>query len=176
MDIFIEQIVKRDKRPIDYIKLVLLLFGAVVFMYLAVYSAGFIGWIGTILFFACAAIVYLIYRAIIGLNVEFEYCLTNGSFDVDKIIAKRSRKHIITLNAREIEIFAPKSDRSFKRHMDDSHIKKIYACTSINDEDVAFIVFSDNETQNMLLFNPNKKIKDAFRRLNPQKVMFNDED
>lgn len=176
MDIFIEQIVKRDKRPIDYVKLILLLAAAVIFMYLAVLFAGNVGWIGTILFFACAAIVYLIYRAIIGLNVEFEYCLTNGSFDVDKIIAKRSRKHIITLNAREIEIFAPKRDRSFKRYMDDSQVKKIYACTSVNDVDVAFIVFSDNGTQNMLLLNPNKKIKDAFRRLNPQKVMFNDED
>ena len=39
------------------------------------------------------------YRLITNMNVEYEYIVTNGEMDIDKIIAKRSRKRLLTVNA-----------------------------------------------------------------------------
>lgn len=41
------------------------------------------------------------------MSVEYEYIVTNGEMDIDKIIAKRRRKRLITVNARTFERFGP---------------------------------------------------------------------
>ncbi|MDO4614067.1 MAG: hypothetical protein Q4B15_00395 [Lachnospiraceae bacterium] len=40
-------------------------------------------------------------------NAEYEYDYTNGELDVDIIYAKASRKHLMTLDMREIDCAAP---------------------------------------------------------------------
>lgn len=47
------------------------------------------------------------WRLISSFRVEFEYALTNGEIDVDKITAQRKRKRLITVDLRSTEILAP---------------------------------------------------------------------
>ena len=47
------------------------------------------------------------YILITNMSVEYEYIVTNGEMDIDKIIAKRRRKRLITVNARTFERFGP---------------------------------------------------------------------
>lgn len=169
MDIFVEQLVRRKRQPMDFVKVFLCLIAATVIL-TCMFIFNNIPLLGTIIFFVGALFVYLIYRVGTSINSEYEYCFTNGALDVDKIIAARSRKKITELNARDIEMMASCKNHSFKKYMDDREIKKIYACSSINDDDVYFVIYFVAGKRQMLLFNPNDTIKDGFRRLNPQKV------
>ena len=173
MDIFVEQIVRRRRQPLDYVKLLLCLIAAtIVIMAMFIFNA--IPFIGTIIFFVGAALVYVIYNVGTSINLEYEYCFTNGALDVDKIIAARKRKRMTEINARHIDMMGTTKNRVFAGYMQNREIKKIYACTSLNDDDVYFVLSSTDGKKQLLLFNPNDTIKDGFRRLNPQKVFLED--
>ena len=83
---------------------------------------------------------------------------------------------MLSLNTRKIEIMATKNNRAFQRNLEDRSLKKVYACTSVQAEDLCFLVYiEESGARKMLLFNPNEKIRDGIRRYNPQKVFLNDE-
>lgn len=49
------------------------------------------------------AAVYLGYTLALSTIYEYEYLVTNNDFDVDKIIGKRKRKRLITVNLKKVE-------------------------------------------------------------------------
>lgn len=174
MDIFIEQLVRKKRTGKDYLRITACVLGVLVLLFVMVLGMAIKG-AGFIIFIACCALIYLLYMLITATNLEYEYCFTNGALDVDKIINVRSRKRMVEINARKIDMMATNKNREFKRFLEDRSIKKIYACTHREDENVFFITFQgDDGVRKMLLFNPNDRIKDGFRRYNPQKVFLND--
>ncbi len=173
MDIFVEQIIRRKRQPLDYVKLLLCLVAATVVI-MAMFIFNTVPFIGTIIFFAGAALVYVIYNVGTSINLEYEYCFTNGALDVDKIIAARKRKCVTEINARDIDMMGTTKNRAFAGYMQNREIKKVYACSSIKDDGVYFVLYNVDGRKHMLLFNPNDTIKDGFRRLNPQKVFLED--
>ena len=173
MDLFVEQIIKRKRNGADYVKIALCVI-AVFIVLMAMPLAMRIPVFGSIAFLVCAGLIYLIYNVIISINLEYEYCFTNGALDVDKIIAARRRKRLTELNAREIEFMGTTQNHAFRGYMDNREIKKVYACSALGDEGVFFVIYSREGKKYMLLFNPNDEIKDGFRRLNPQKVYLTD--
>ena len=174
MDIFVEQMVTKNKNMKDYIRIVLCLIASFALIFAVIMSPGIPG-IGAIVFTICVGLIYLMYRLICNTNLEYEYCFTNGNLDVDVIINARSRKNMIDLNTRKIEIMATRKNRAFNLNMQDRSLKKIYACTDLNAEDLCFMIYiDDNGSRKMLLFNPNEEIKEGIRRYNPQKVFLND--
>lgn len=48
---------------------------------------------------------YLAWRFSTGMNVEFEYSITNGYFDIDKITARRKRRRVLSTQLKEFESF-----------------------------------------------------------------------
>ncbi len=175
MDLVYEQLVKRKKKFTDYLRTAALVLCGVALIFVIKLLEAYVPALGFVTFLACCLIVYLIYLTIIYINVEYEYIFTNGSFDVDKVLNKQNRKHITTINAREIEIFASEKNHKadFERYMADGGIKKIYACEDKKSEDIYFVVSRVGESV-MILLNPNEKIKDGFKRYNPQKVFLDD--
>jgi len=173
MDIFVEHMIKRKRRPVDYVIMTACFLGSILAALLGLIGmSSFLGPISLLLGFVA---MYLLYQIFISVNVEFEYCFTNGALDVDKIYAARRRKRVTELNARHIEIMGTVKNSAFKGYMENKEIKKIFACTAANDEDVYFVVYTDKDGKRlMLLFNPEETIKDGFRRLNPQKVFLED--
>lgn len=173
MDVFVEQLVTRKRQPLDYLKL-LFCFAAAGIVIFLMFMFSALPYVGTLIFLAAAGVVYLIYNFSMTVNLEYEYCFTNGALDIDKIIAARRRKRMTEVNARDIEIMASTKNRAFGNYMSNNEIKKVYACSAVGDEGVFFVVYTKNGKKMMLLFNPNETIKDGFRRLNPQKVFLND--
>lgn len=174
MDIFVEQLVKRKRRAIDYIRIAACILAMLLVVYILLYGLMLDG-IGFIIYVVCGCLIYILYLLVTATNMEYEYCFTNGALDIDKIINKRSRKRLIEVNARRIDMMASSCTPNFKRLVDDKSIKKIYACTSVSDEDTYYIDFvNDDGKRFVLVFNPNEKIRDGFKRYNPQKVFLND--
>lgn len=169
MDVFVEQIVKRRRTTGDIFKIALCVL-AILLVLLAAPMLLSIQFLGSIALLICVGLIYLLYNVLISVNLEYEYAFTNGALDVDKIIAARRRKKLADLNAREIEIMAKTSNRAYKNYAESRDITKIYACTSPSDDDVFFVVYLKESKKYMLLFNPDERIQDGFRRLNPQNV------
>ena len=74
-----------------------------------------------------AGALYGGYILITNMNVEYEYIATNGEMDVDKIVAKRRRKRLITVNARTFERFGPFKESD---HTGETYSNRVYACTA----------------------------------------------
>ncbi len=169
MDVFVEQLVRKKRTPLDFVNVFLCLIAATVIITFMFFIAVGATLLNTIVFFAAAGLVYIIFRVGTSINVEYEYVFTNGVLDIDKIIDRRNRKSLVSFNTREIEIMATVKSTAFKTYKD-SNIKKIYACSSVSDEGTYFVVYKNGEDLQMLFFNPNDTVKGWISRLNPQKV------
>lgn len=172
MDIFVEQLVVRRRTGKDYLMMAGCVAAALLIcFFVPMFLGRFLGGFTLLL---CVGLVYLLYNIMIGSNLEYEYSFTNGAMDVDKIIAAKRRKRVTSLNARDIEMMGTTKNPAFDGYMKNSEIKKVYACSAVQDEGVYFVLYSEGGKRKLLLFNPEERIKDGFRRLNPQKVFLTD--
>lgn len=107
MDIFAEQLVKKvpDGKTVALKILIGMLAGliAAASVFFTLIGLPFVLLLG-------AGAVYGGYYLISGLDCEYEYIVTNGDVDVDKIIAKRTRKRLITAKASLFERFGRLDD------------------------------------------------------------------
>lgn len=108
MDIFVEKIVSRKKGPREYILSAMIIFISII---VVVMASLLLGPRGIVLLLTAGLIVgdwYLIG----SFNVEYEYSITNGEIDIDKIINRRKRKKLITADCKDIEIMAKVSSKN----------------------------------------------------------------
>ncbi len=160
MDVFIEQIVVKRGTPIDLLKKIGIVIAALVVGFIAMFIlpslSGTIGDIfGTFGLFLLAGALYGAYILIAGMNVEYEYILTNGEIDIDKIIAKSRRKRLITVNIREFSEFGLYDcEKKYGEYK-----STIMACTDIRDPQNHYAVLDHSKFgKTFLIFTPNEKI------------------
>ncbi len=171
MDIFIEQMVKK-KRGAKELLIVLAGVVGVFVVLLALTYAMMLPGIGFMIFAICVVSIYLLYFLVTSINMEYEYCFTNGVLDVDKIINARRRKSMLEISIRKMELMGDRKAPEFAKYLAKNDVKKVFAGTHKDAEDLCFLVFLDDDgKEKMLLFNPNAEIKEAIRRYNPQKVV-----
>lgn len=113
-----------------------------------------------------AGIWYGAYWLVKSRYIEFEYIMTNSALDFDKITAKSKRKRILSLDLKEIEIFAPINNDAYK-----NQITKIYDCTGDGKDGVYFIDFMGERGRERVLFQPSQKILDFAYKFNQSKVL-----
>ncbi|MCL2054356.1 MAG: DUF6106 family protein [Oscillospiraceae bacterium] len=95
MDIFVEQIVKKPPSGKDTaLKL------------LTALAMGLVAVITTLLLFPIGIlflifIIYITRLILSGYDSEYEYIVTNGELDIDKIIGKRKRRRLLTIKASD---------------------------------------------------------------------------
>lgn len=97
MDVFYEQLVSIKKSPVKILLIILIWLLAVGLSALALLLLQYIGVL------LAAALLYGAYRISGLMSVEYEYILTNGEMDIDKIVAKSSRSRMITFKCGNIE-------------------------------------------------------------------------
>ena len=169
MDIFIEKLVPRKRRGKDIAAIVGLVFLTIL---LSLITLMFHEFLFGFWFAIIAGLIFVCYRLISGQNIEFEYSLTNNELDVDRIVARRKRKRLFTVNARQIDILAPISNEQYLRQKNSPSIKRTHDCTSGDlNAQIYFTIFFDKDGQKCLaLFEPNEKIIAGFKRYSPKKV------
>lgn len=165
MDIFMEKIVKRKKNIKDYLITAAVVIGAFILMQVVI----IVDILRPMSLFFFVGIIYIGYLLITTRNIEFEYAVTNGDLDIDKIIAQRKRKRIFSANCKNFEVvarvksshFTPQY-KSFKNHVD---------CASSRDgDDVYFIALNYKNDQTIVYFEPTEKMLQNFRTFIPRKV------
>lgn len=169
MDIFIEHMVQKKVTAIDQVKMVLLTLAAVLLIFLLMILSANIKFLAMILLLAVFGVIWGWWVLLKRFRLEFEYSLTNGVIDVDKIIAKSRRKRVVSVDIHNIEVMAPmKSDHT----ADYPNVPNVIdASVSPEDPGAWFIVFSrENKGLTKLIFNPDDRIIDGAHMVSPRKV------
>ncbi|TCT15695.1 hypothetical protein EDC18_103406 [Natranaerovirga pectinivora] len=160
---FAEQIVKRKQKPSDMILKVLIVILAIILM-----SASLIlNIVGVIL---AVLIMWGAYRLYTNLNVEFEYSLSVGEIEIDKIYHKSRRKKIINFDVKKIQIMAPVFSKQYDKELSDYN--KVFDFTKghISDDTYGIIVVVDKEKYKILI-DPNEKFLNTIKTHIARKVM-----
>lgn len=101
MDTFFEQIVAKKKGAPEWLIIIgTILAGLLVLGFVFLFANSF-------LVIALVGVGYGAWWLITTQNVEYEYCVTNGDIDIDKITARRKRKRLVSVSGRKIESLLP---------------------------------------------------------------------
>ncbi|MEG1996445.1 MAG: hypothetical protein RR036_02925, partial [Oscillospiraceae bacterium] len=115
--------------------------------------------------------VYGAWFLISYLNVEYEYIVTNDEIDIDKIIAKRKRKRVLTVKISNFDSFGIYSQ---SKHEQRQYQTKIDASALIDDDDTYYAEFRHPQKGKCLLtFSPNEKVLCVIEPIYKRKSMFN---
>ncbi len=162
MDTFIEQIVaikRTGKTWAAYLGIALV---AIVFMTLIFYipyTRGFF-----IVF--DALIVYGVFKLYSLFNIEYEYIITNSSIDIDKIIAKSSRKRVVSFDLSTVE----RIEKYTGKLPADIAADCFFVC---NKDDLdAFILYyrKDGKPLKTFVFAPNERTRNAMKEFLPRHI------
>ncbi len=172
MDNYMEKLVAKKRTAVDALITagIVLLAMVLIVLILSIQVIQQLG-IGLIL---VVLIIYLGYRFITSRNVEYEYIVTNGDLDIDKIISRRKRKRIFSANCKEFDIVSPVKSNSFSQSV--QAIKsRIDASGSIDSPDAYFITLNYNGEKTVVIFEPSERMLKNFKFYIPRKVFLSDD-
>ncbi len=172
MDIFIEQLVKKKLKGIDYVKMFSIVFCSILLFLIGGYLLiGFLGPMGmSLTFFLLVGLIFLDWWLITRMKIEFEYSVTNGDITIDQITARRSRKRMISFSAKDVEVF--------KKYQPDQYVNRTF--------DKELFVDSNNEAdeywcmelvhkslgRTLVIFTPSEYILKAIKPFLRKQVSF----
>ncbi len=168
MDVFIEYIVKKKKTAQDYLKAVgIVLACVIVWMLLLMFNRYLMG-LGLFLIVGAG---WGAWKLIQGINVEYEYILTNSEMDVDRIVAKMRRKRMLSMDFKTIELCARCDDPNFRHEFENTvSIAKTYDVRGGENQEY-FVDYAAGESgKTRILFCPNEKMLESIKKMAPRTV------
>ena len=163
MDTFFEQIVsiKKSGKSI-FLFFLIWMFAILICLLLLLFGTSFVGPLTPIFI---VAVGYGAWWLSSKFNIEYEYIVTNGTMDVDKIINKSSRKRISSFELANVER-VEKYNSHLLQNIKSENI--VFACDP-NSPDAYLIVASKEDTKvNYIVFTPSEKLKEAIKKSLPK--------
>ncbi len=152
-DIFIEQLVKRQKSKDDNMKTIAVY--ALVAILAVVSLVFFIALFPVVLF----AGLFLAYYYGSLKNIEYEYSFTNTEFDVDCIYNRQKRKRLYSLDLKNSTVIYKSTNDEYKNKY--SNLKTIDLSSGTNN-DTYCIIYSLDKNEIKFIIEPNESMIDAF--------------
>ncbi len=170
MDIFCEQIVKKRKTTAEKLTVGLIWVGGwilcmlLIFVGLYVLSAYFM-----LALLAAGFVVYFSMKLAFKLNLEYEYCVTNGLLDVDKIINRSDRKRLLSVEVNtfdRFEEFDPQKPENDPKKFD----LVVNAVADPDGADAIYVATVRHPVKGriMLVFQPNEKVLTTVKQALPR--------
>ena len=171
-DIFIEYLVKQAKTPKTAILKFLIFVGAffLAIVFFIVSASDLLGMLSFFGLFLSVGVIFGAYYLITSMNIEFEYSITNGEMDVDKIIAQRKRRRLISVKWRDVEAFG-----NYKpaEHVGKNYANSIFACDHPQSDNLWYCVTRvPQKGQVFLVFNASEKMLEAIKKYLPKQILF----
>lgn len=165
-DLFNEVLIKQRWAAHEYALLGLIFSGALLILLLMLLFVQYVLPFIPLLLIAMGFGIYFLIRR---MRREFEYIATNGSLDIDCIIAKNKRKRVISLNPHDIEEIAPLSSCQSIRNK--TVRLKILDCSSREKNAETWCVCGKYKDKSILaVIDGHDKILNNLRRFSPNKV------
>jgi hypothetical protein len=163
MDIFVEQIVKKRLGPKDYAIITATVFVGLVLIFLSLL-------IPAITFLVLIGVCIGAYYLITSRSLEFEYSVTNGDVTIDKIINRRKRKHVVSVDAHEIEEIGKFQPDLLRRK---SEYAKFFTSEYDDGRESWYFCARTSKKGNVLVvFDPEEKVLNAIKPFLPRQVAF----
>ena len=163
MDTFFEQIVSIKKDGKSLVAVLGILTAAILISAAAiVFGFRFLGALTVLVVFG---IGFGAYKLLSLFNVEYEYIITNGSLDIDKIINRSSRKRMLTFDlgkVTRIEKYKPALLNSVNSK------EVVIACNA--GDDAYLIVAEGGKSNYYLVFAPDERLKGAIVKFVPKYI------
>ncbi|GHU91645.1 hypothetical protein FACS1894202_13460 [Clostridia bacterium] len=166
-DIFIEHMVARRKTVNNHIQSVLY-----VLLLISVVLAGFTinnAILNALIPFVAAGGAWLVWWLIRNQTVEFEYILTNGEIDIDRVLGRSKRKRITTVDVRNFEVFEPYDEAHFSKYKNAVFVRKFDASSGVGtDGSRKFVITPAKEGGGklLLIFEPDERMINAMKVYN----------
>ncbi|MBR1864616.1 MAG: hypothetical protein IJ806_11070 [Ruminococcus sp.] len=110
MDRFKEQIIKKQPTNKDNLTRIFIMLAALALAFAVIFISLMFPNLFVIGFTLAIGAVYGGFYLMKNLDIEYEYIFTNGDLDVDKIMAARSRKRLITIKVNDVTDIGPCED------------------------------------------------------------------
>lgn len=165
MDTFFEQIVsiKKSGKALA-IGISIWIFAFLIIAFLMLFAASLVGPFLAIL---VIGVGYGAWWLTAKLNIEYEYIVTNGSMDIDRITNKSSRQRVSSFELSKVER-VEKYNPNLLQNVDRQNI--VIACNQ-GDPDAYLLVASRDDTKvNYIVFAPNEKVREAIKKSLPKFV------
>ncbi len=171
MDSFMEYMIAQKQTAKTIFKKIGIYFGALLltlvsFFVMLMFPSMLIGFAPMVI----VLIFYIAYRINTSFDVEYEYILTNGELDVDKITNKKRRKRLVTIHCKSFTAFAKVGDKEFLSEENGEFSKVIDASAKSSSLIDYYAVFYKNGQKIKLIFNPTQKMIEIFKIYAPRVV------
>ena len=158
-DSYVELLIRQKATKETAIKKAALIAGMVICaMLIILFSA-----LATIWLLGIFGLVYLWKRVD---TVEFEYVYCNGEVDIDKIMGMQSRKRLLSIDAKDMEVLAPTGSPELRPYQN----VKVYNCSSNTEKKTYEMVAKVKNKTARVIFEPNDEILQGMRFYAPRKV------
>ena len=162
MDTFFEQItaVKKSGKDIAAITGIWLLAFIICFLLVL-----FMGYLGSFSFLLIAGALFGAFKLSCRFNVEYEYIVTNGTMDIDKIINKSSRKRVLSFELATVS----RLEKFNQGLLSSVNSKEIVTACNLNDPEAYLMVFStEGKGTSYLIFAPDERVRGAIVKFVPK--------
>lgn len=162
MDTFFEQIIPVKKNGKAAAAIIGIWLAAFIVCFLLIM---FMPFLGTFSLLLAAGALFGAYKLCTRFNLEYEYIVTNGTMDIDKIINKSSRKRILSFElatVSRIEKFNP-------AQLSGVNAKELFI-TCNQDDPAAYLMVSSTEGKgtSYLVFAPDERVRSAIVKFVPK--------
>jgi len=169
MDNFAEQLVKKNDTGSDKKRRTMLTVVGILFsLSLAVLAVLQLGRPHVALLGLVLAIVagFGTYHIVQNTKVEYEYTFTNGELDVDKIIAQKKRRELMSTNVRQLTDFG-----KYSNDMEETEDMTVILATDNIAAHEYYADFTDETVgKARLIFAPNEKMLENIQKFLPSRL------
>ena len=150
MDSFVEQLIKERRGGRYFLSMFGLTVAALLLLTLTVMFAAYLN---MLVAFIIVGIGYGWYWCTSMLVTEYEYCVTNGDIDIDRIRGKRRRLRLVSVRGDKIEALAPYKGEALTQY------NRVVRCTSGTTNDLwMFSYHSKKNGHTAVVFEPNARV------------------
>ncbi len=109
---------------------------------------------------------YLMWWLLSEMNIEYEYCITNGDIDIDRIVARRKRKRVVSVSLKKLDSAGRYDPNKWKGRQVD---RTVFAASSERAEGLyCFSYRSKKNGYTLVVFEPNERVREAFFKALPR--------
>lgn len=161
MDNFYEQLVEKRKTGIDIFRMICISLALILGASACMLASILYGL--SVLIIVAVGLLALGVWLVSGMNVEYEYIITNNEMDIDKIIGRRKRKRMITVDLAK--------SKDFGKYPPEGEIEAdttVHATTGLEKNACYLVVEHGNYGKVKVIFNPNEKLREAIAQEIPK--------
>ena len=123
------------------------------------------GYLGSFSFLLIAGALFGAFKLSCRFNVEYEYIVTNGTMDIDKIINKSSRKRVLSFELATVS----RLEKFNQGLLSSVNSKEIVTACNLNDPEAYLMVSStEGKGTSYLIFAPDERVRGAIVKFVPK--------